>query len=228
MTPTLYLFCNESYGSPYMAIARRFAKQYRIKVIVIFSGKYILLEKVGDGFLAQARAFARKRIQEQRLKNTYHLPIRIISDINSPFFFEQVRSCDYGVISGFNQIFKTQTIDRFGLIVNFHPSILPLYRGPVPSIWCVRNEEEKTGFTLHKVTERIDEGEILYQEEIVIRGINDPDMIDLLISERGALLFWKYLSHLFLQVPWEIARVDAYHTYRHHVRYASFPRNVSV
>jgi len=90
------------------------------------------------------------------------------------------------------------------------------------------NEEERTGFTLHKVTERIDEGEILYQEEISIRGIRDPDKIDFLVGERGAQLFWKYLCHLYLQAPWEIVRVNAFQVYRHHVRYASFPTSGPV
>jgi len=118
MTPTLYLFCNESYGSPYMATAQRFARQYKVKVILIFSGKYTLPEKVTHGFFAQAWAFAKKRIEENRLKRTYHLPVRIISDINSPPSRGQICSCDYGVISGFNQIFKKQTIERFKVIVN--------------------------------------------------------------------------------------------------------------
>lgn len=45
--------------------------------------------------------------------------------------------------------------------INIHPSLLPKYRGPNPIFWQIRNGETQTGVTLHKVSEKIDAGDIL-------------------------------------------------------------------
>ena len=76
------------------------------------------------------------------------------------------------IITGFNQIFNKTTIQQFNLLVNFHPSVLPLYRGPFPLLWNIKLKEEKAGFTVYKVTEYIDEGEILFQDFIAIKKPN--------------------------------------------------------
>ncbi|MCA9130869.1 MAG: hypothetical protein KDB22_27480 [Planctomycetales bacterium] len=47
--------------------------------------------------------------------------------------------------------------------INIHPSLLPAYRGPTPTFWALYNGESSVGVTVHKMTERIDEGEIIDQ-----------------------------------------------------------------
>lgn len=52
--------------------------------------------------------------------------------------------------------------------INLHPSLLPKYRGAAPIEWAIINGETKTGITTIKMTEKIDAGEIILQEEIEI------------------------------------------------------------
>lgn len=52
--------------------------------------------------------------------------------------------------------------------INVHPSLLPKYRGPAPIEWALINGEEKTGISIIKMNERIDEGEIIIQKEVEI------------------------------------------------------------
>jgi methionyl-tRNA formyltransferase len=52
--------------------------------------------------------------------------------------------------------------------INMHPSLLPNYRGPVPTAWTIRNGEKETGFTIHQMDEGIDTGDILIQKRIKI------------------------------------------------------------
>ena len=49
--------------------------------------------------------------------------------------------------------------------INVHPSLLPKYRGPSPMQWAIRNGEEETGITVIRMNERMDAGDILYQEK---------------------------------------------------------------
>lgn len=50
-------------------------------------------------------------------------------------------------------------------IINRHDGLLPSNRGLFPNLWALI-KEERQGITFHVVTEKIDEGRILYQEEI--------------------------------------------------------------
>jgi len=52
--------------------------------------------------------------------------------------------------------------------INVHASLLPKYRGAAPINWAVINGEDKTGLTIIKMNEKMDEGDILMQREIVI------------------------------------------------------------
>jgi methionyl-tRNA formyltransferase len=52
--------------------------------------------------------------------------------------------------------------------INLHGSLLPKYRGRTPHVWAIINNEKETGITAHLMTDKCDEGEILYQERIEI------------------------------------------------------------
>jgi len=50
--------------------------------------------------------------------------------------------------------------------LNLHPSLLPAYRGPAPLFWQFRNDERRTGVTLHLMDENTDTGDIVAQSEV--------------------------------------------------------------
>lgn len=52
--------------------------------------------------------------------------------------------------------------------INIHPSMLPFYRGPVPTAWAIQNGEQQFGITVHLMDSGIDTGPILIQESYEI------------------------------------------------------------
>ena len=56
--------------------------------------------------------------------------------------------------------------------INFHPGVLPNYRGPSPVFWAIRNREASGGVTVHQMDEDWDTGPILHIEREPI-GAND-------------------------------------------------------
>lgn len=54
---------------------------------------------------------------------------------------------------------------------NLHPSLLPLYRGPVPLLWAILNGERQAGVTLHQMVAAVDAGPIVAQRTLMI----DPE-----------------------------------------------------
>jgi len=69
----------------------------------------------------------------------------------------------------YRRIFPLYFIKYFrGRILNFHPSLLPFYRGPVPTAWAILKNETYSGLTIHEVTRKIDGGDIVFQKAIKI------------------------------------------------------------
>ena len=63
----------------------------------------------------------------------------------------------------FNRVLDRSFITSFGYCINIHPSLLPAYRGPEPVYWGLLNKETDFGLTLHHMTERIDDGDVILQ-----------------------------------------------------------------
>jgi methionyl-tRNA formyltransferase len=55
--------------------------------------------------------------------------------------------------------------------INFHPSLLPAYRGGSAMNWALINGEKETGVTIHQIDAGVDTGPIIIQEKVSI----DPD-----------------------------------------------------
>jgi UDP-4-amino-4-deoxy-L-arabinose formyltransferase/UDP-glucuronic acid dehydrogenase (UDP-4-keto-hexauronic acid decarboxylating) len=51
---------------------------------------------------------------------------------------------------------------------NLHGSLLPVYRGRCPVNWVLINGESETGVTLHQMTPRPDDGDIVAQQKVAI------------------------------------------------------------
>lgn len=49
--------------------------------------------------------------------------------------------------------------------INFHFGLMPKYRGADPIFWQIRNREKKCGLVVHRMTEKVDEGPVLWIEE---------------------------------------------------------------
>ena len=79
---------------------------------------------------------------------------------------------------------------------NLHASLLPDYRGAAPINYAVINGEKKTGATTFFINEKIDEGNILLQEEIEISETENAGELHDRLMEMGAKLVVKTLDGL--------------------------------
>jgi methionyl-tRNA formyltransferase len=56
---------------------------------------------------------------------------------------------------------------RFPLgVLNLHPSLLPVHRGPVPLFWTLRHGDVRAGITVHLMDDTVDSGPILAQRQV--------------------------------------------------------------
>ena len=76
---------------------------------------------------------------------------------------------DYIVLAGWMRILSSKFIQAFpDKIINIHPSLLPKYKGLDSIQRALDNGDKVTGCTVHMVTEELDSGRILMQEEVDI------------------------------------------------------------
>jgi methionyl-tRNA formyltransferase len=59
------------------------------------------------------------------------------------------------------------TIPKHGMI-QFHPSLLPLHRGPSSINWAIIQGRRNTGLTIFRPTDGLDEGAVILQKEVEI------------------------------------------------------------
>lgn len=62
-------------------------------------------------------------------------------------------------------IFTQEMILKSKKSLNIHPSLLPIGRGSDPIVWAIINNEP-AGVTLHQISQKIDQGLILFQEKV--------------------------------------------------------------
>lgn len=92
----------------------------------------------------------------------------ILTDVNSNESIAILKSVnpDFLLLSSLSAILNKSALAVPKICtLNIHTSLLPAYKGPRPVFWSLLHGEDKFGFTVHEVTEKIDTGNILYQQE---------------------------------------------------------------
>ena len=79
--------------------------------------------------------------------------------------------------------------------VNLHPSILPHYRGADPVGEQIERQEKKLGVTLHLLSQKFDQGDIIAQADLVT-SIKYPgrELIETQTARVGVNLFMKAIQ----------------------------------
>ena len=77
-----------------------------------------------------------------------------------------------------NQIFKDEVINLAPKgCINLHTSLLPKYRGLMPTFWVMKNEEKYTGVSVFYVNKGIDTGPIIVQKKVEIGNRTQEELI---------------------------------------------------
>ena len=80
--------------------------------------------------------------------------------------------------------------------INLHFSLLPRYRGAAPVQWALANGDETTGVTTMRISEGLDEGDLLIQQEVAIRSGEHAPALQQRLASIGATLTLQTLEQL--------------------------------
>lgn len=127
-----------------------------------------------------------------------NIPVFQPEKLRNPKFLDELRKLDADVfvVVAFRMMPKVLfEMPRMGTF-NLHASLLPDYRGAAPINYAVINGEEKTGATTFFINEKIDEGNILLQEELPILPDENAGSLHDRLMVMGSKLVVKTLDGL--------------------------------
>lgn len=105
------------------------------------------------------------------LASSHEIPVFSPEDINHPIWVQKIREIAPDILFSFyyrNMVNSSiLNIPPLGCL-NLHGSLLPKYRGRCPINWVLVNGETETGVTLHYMTPKADDGDIVSQKKILI------------------------------------------------------------
>ena len=84
-------------------------------------------------------------------------------------------NCDVVFSVGYLKKINSEIIENYE-IINLHPSLLPKYKGLMTHKRMLINKEAKYGYSIHKVTKYLDDGEILNQNQKNMSTFNENEL----------------------------------------------------
>lgn len=165
-------------------------------------GKSYYPTKAGSSFLSEVKNFVKKKAPErivQLIKKDYtketdvitilrkiKIPLWRVFDVNDTKFTAKIKTLkpDLIISAAYPQIFSKELLSLpRKASVNFHPSLLPRYRGAHPHYWALAQGEQYGGVSAHFMTENVDDGDIIAQIEFPIHEYNYSQLYDRIIKE---------------------------------------------
>ncbi len=138
---------------------------YKILKKNLTSKKFITLSIISNNQVS-------KQIKE--LIKLNELKIKIyekVSNLNTKF----IGNCDVVFSVGYLKKIESKIIENYE-IINLHPSLLPKYKGLMTHKRMLINNENKYGYSIHKVTKYLDDGEILSQNQQSISTSSENEL----------------------------------------------------
>ncbi len=119
--------------------------------------------------------------------------------VNTPEFLEELAGYepDLALVISFGRIFSRDLLDLpKGGCFNAHGSLLPKFRGAAPVQRAILAGEERTGVTIIKMNEKMDQGPILLKKEILLGPDEDGASLRRRLAELSASAFLEALEIL--------------------------------
>jgi len=107
----------------------------------------------------------------QELAELHGIPVIMPDNPNLPEVVEQIQALrpDFLFSFYYREMLKHELLEiPVHGALNMHGSLLPKYRGRVPVNWAIIHGEAETGATLHYMTEKPDNGDIVAQQAVPI------------------------------------------------------------
>jgi methionyl-tRNA formyltransferase len=145
-----------------------------------------------DLALAQLLGQAPSKTNPFAVAHAHNIPAYLVGDASSDAVVALMAefNIELIVVAFFNQLLRSRLLDRVPRgAINLHPSLLPAYRGPAPLFWQFYDAADTGGLTVHRISVREDDGDILAQRLVPVPvGVAGEDWIDTLADVSKSLV----------------------------------------
>ena len=131
-------------------------------------------------------------------------------EINDDSVVEKIRDIqpDIVLVHG-TSLLKAITIKNVPLVLNLHGGLSPYYRGSYCTEWALlNNDPENIGYTIHKLSAKIDGGEILTQGRVPVVFDDTVNRINMKLIKDGTQDVIRVLTNLMDEKQPEFQRQE--------------------
>lgn len=167
-----------------------------------FSNTYIILATQGfQGICALGELFAIgfdiNKIKVITFRSPYNnifisflkfnnMEYKVLKNSNEMNLYFNDIEADILLSLSFRYIFSDLCLSKIKkTAINFHPGLLPEYRGSFSTVWSLIKGEEFVGYTYHYIEKAIDKGNIIFREKIKIDPFDTAHKLFYLILQKG-------------------------------------------
>lgn len=109
----------------------------------------------------------------------------------------QQLQAEAAVLVAYGRIIPKAVIDIFPKgIINIHPSLLPIYRGPTPIEQAILDGAVQTGVSLMRLVPEMDAGPVYVQQKVGLSGKETKPQLTAELSKIGAELIANHLADI--------------------------------
>lgn len=102
---------------------------------------------------------------------------------------------DIAILASYGAFVPNSVIEAFPHgILNIHPSLLPIYKGPSPVQYAIKNGDTTTGVTIIRLDDQIDHGPILSQKDYELKGNETLEDLKKILFKTGSRMIEEILQ----------------------------------
>ncbi|HEY6795830.1 MAG TPA: formyltransferase family protein [Kineosporiaceae bacterium] len=88
-----------------------------------------------------------------------------------------IDEADLLITAYYQRIIPAPVLEKIPLAIGYHPSLLPLHRGPDAIRWSLAAGERITGGSVYRLTSTVDGGPLLGQQAVTIQPGDTPEVL---------------------------------------------------
>lgn len=190
----------------------RIAEDHELALVIRENSRTNLLKKIREkGIFNSIAIIARHFLQKSRINEEYNrilgnqwqslkssVPLLTVANINLPEVVAQLDQIkpDVVIVQG-TTLIKNKTIQTVPLVLNLHWGLSPYYKGSYCTEWALLNNDvHNIGYTIHKISARIDGGDIVSQGRPEIEENDTANSINMKLTREGAAMMSRVLTLL--------------------------------
>jgi methionyl-tRNA formyltransferase len=158
--------------------------QYRIAAVVVAQD-------------TSSKSRVSRPLEVAELANHHGIPVIAPSRLRDASVELAAFQAGAAVLVAYGKIIPKAILDLFEVgIINIHPSLLPLHRGPTPLESVLLKGDVETGVSLMKLASTMDAGPVYAQETVLLRGDESKQQLADQLATIGGDMLMAYLPSI--------------------------------